>query len=110
MCSESPTLCAGQAKYKEGGKLMALSKEKTAEIIKTYGKNANDSGSPAVQIALLTEQIINLTEHFKANKKDNNSRRGLFVAVGKRRSLLDYLNRTDRETYIKLITSLGIRK
>lgn len=89
---------------------MALTKEKVAEIVKQYGKNANDSGSPAVQIALLTEQIIKLTEHFKANKKDHNSRRGLLIAVGKRRSLLDYLNRTDRDAYIKLITSLGIRK
>ncbi|MFA5421515.1 MAG: 30S ribosomal protein S15 [Bacilli bacterium] len=89
---------------------MALSKEKVAEIVLKYGKNASDSGSPAVQIALLTEQIINLTEHLKANKKDHHCRRGLLIAVGKRRSLLDYLNRTDRDAYIKLIADLGIRK
>ncbi|NCA96698.1 MAG: 30S ribosomal protein S15 [Bacteroidia bacterium] len=89
---------------------MALSKERVAEIVKQYGKNASDSGSPAVQIALLTEQIVSLTEHLKANKKDHHSRRGLLIAVGKRRSLLDYLNRTDRDAYIKLITNLGIRK
>ena len=89
---------------------MALSKERVAELIKEYGKNANDSGSPAVQIALLTEQITNLTAHLKANKKDHHSRRGLLITVGKRRSLLYYLNRTDRDAYIKLIASLGIRK
>jgi len=89
---------------------MALSKEKVAELVKTYGKNANDSGSTAVQIALITEQINNLTAHLKANKKDHHSRRGLLVLVGKRRSLLDYLDRTDREAYIKLIASLSIRK
>jgi small subunit ribosomal protein S15 len=95
---------------KKEEKDMALSKERVAELIKEYGKNANDSGSPAVQIALLTEKIIDLTAHLKANKKDHHSRRGLLIAVGKRRNLLDYLNRTDRDAYIKLIASLGIRK
>ena len=81
-----------------------------AELVKESGKNASDFGSPAFHIALLTEQILKLSEHLKANKKDHHSRRGLLIAVGKRRSLLDYLNRTDRDAYIKLIASLGIRK
>ena len=87
-----------------------LSKERTAEIVKKYGKNEKDTGSVEVQIALLTEQINELTKHLKKNKKDASGRRGLFVLVGKRRGLLDYLNRTDRDAYIKLITELKIRK
>lgn len=89
---------------------MALSKEKTAEIVKKYGKNDKDTGSVEVQIALLTVQINELTKHLKANKKDASGRRGLFVLVGKRRGLLDYLNRTDRDAYVKLLNSLEIRK
>ena len=89
---------------------MALSKEKQAELVKKFGKNENDTGSIEVQIALLTEQINALTAHLKANKKDASGRRGLFVLVGQRRGLLDYLNRTDRDAYIKLITELKIRK
>lgn len=89
---------------------MALSKDKTAELVKKYGKSEKDTGSVEVQIALLTEQINQLTKHLKANKKDASGRRGLFVLVGKRRGLLDYLNRTDREAYIKLLAALEIRK
>ncbi len=89
---------------------MALSKEKINEIVKQYGKNEKDTGSVEVQIALLTEQINELTKHLKANKKDASGRRGLFVLVGKRRGLLDYLNRTDRDAYVKLLNSLAIRK
>lgn len=89
---------------------MALSKERTAEIVKQYGENEKDTGSVKVQIALLTEQINDLTAHLKANKKDASGRRGLFVLVGKRRGLLDYLNRTDRDGYIKLLAELKIRK
>ena len=89
---------------------MALSKERTAEIVKKFGKGENDTGSVEVQIALLTEQINALTEHLRNNKKDASGRRGLFVLVGKRRGLLDYLNRTDRDAYIKLISDLKIRK
>ncbi len=89
---------------------MALSKAKKAEIVKKYGKNAKDSGSVEVQIALLTEQINELTRHLKANKKDASGRRGLFVLVGQRRGLLDYLNRTDRDAYAKLLADLKIRK
>lgn len=89
---------------------MALSKDKTAELVKKYGKNEKDTGSVEVQIALLTEQINQLTKHLKANKKDASGRRGLFVLVGKRRGLLDYLNRIDREAYVKLLAALEIRK
>ncbi|MCQ2792807.1 MAG: 30S ribosomal protein S15 [Bacilli bacterium] len=89
---------------------MALSKDKIAEVVKKYGKNDKDTGSVEVQIALLTEQINELTRHLKANKKDASGRRGLFVLVGKRRGLLDYLNRTDRDAYVKLLTALEIRK
>jgi small subunit ribosomal protein S15 len=89
---------------------MALSKERTAEIVKKFGKDEKDSGSIEVQIALLTEQINDLTKHLKANKKDASGRRGLFVLVGKRRGLLDYLAREDRDAYIKLIAELNIRK
>lgn len=87
-----------------------LSKAKTAEIVKKFGKDEKDTGSVEVQIALLTEQINELTKHLKNNKKDASGRRGLFVLVGKRRGLLDYLNRTDRDSYIKLLTALEIRK
>lgn len=89
---------------------MALSKERTAEIVKKFGKDEKDTGSVEVQIALLTEQINDLTKHLKANKKDASGRRGLFVLVGKRRGLLDYLAREDRDAYIRLITTLKIRK
>ena len=87
-----------------------LSKEKVAEIVKKSGKNEKDTGSVEVQIALLTEQINELTKHLKKNKKDASGRRGLFVLVGKRRGLLDYLNRTDRDAYAKLLAELSIRK
>lgn len=87
-----------------------LSKEKVAEIVKKFGKNEKDTGSVEVQIALLTEQINELTKHLKKNKKDASGRRGLFVLVGKRRGLLDYLNRTDRDAYAKLLAELSIRK
>ncbi len=89
---------------------MALSKERVAEIVKKYGKDEKDTGSVQVQIALLTAQINDLTAHLKANKKDASGRRGLFVLVGKRRGLLDYLNREDRDAYVKLLSELKIRK
>ena len=87
-----------------------LSKERTAEIVKNYGKNEKDTGSAQVQIALLTAQINDLTAHLKANKKDASGRRGLFVLVGQRRALLNYLNKTDRDAYVKLLSELKIRK
>lgn len=87
-----------------------LSKERTAEIVKKYGKNEKDTGSVEVQIALLTAQINDLTAHLKANKKDASGRRGLFVLVGKRRGLLDYLKKNDFDGYVRLISELKIRK
>jgi small subunit ribosomal protein S15 len=89
---------------------MAVTKATKEAIIAAYGKNDKDSGRTDVQIALLTERINSLTEHFKAHKKDTNSRRGLLMLVGQRRRLLKYLQRTDLEGYRTLIAKLGIRK
>ncbi len=89
---------------------MALTKEQTSAIIKKFGKNENDSGSVEVQVALLTQQINELTEHLKVHKHDASSRRGLLILVGKRRGLLDYLKSENEEKYVKLINDLGIRK
>nr|WP_058257830.1 30S ribosomal protein S15 [Herbinix luporum] len=89
---------------------MMISKERKAEIIKEFGRTPNDTGSPEVQIALLTERISQLTEHLKANKKDHHSRRGLLKMVGQRRGLLEYLKKTDIEGYRSLIERLGLRK
>ena len=89
---------------------MALSKERKAELVKKFGKDDKDTGSVQVQVALLTEQIKALTEHLKKNHKDAASKRGLMILVGQRRSLLNYLARTDRDAYVKLIVSLGLRK
>ncbi len=86
------------------------SKERKAEIIKEFGKNEQDTGSPAVQIALLTERIRELTEHLKVNPKDHHSRRGLFMLVGQRRGMLDYVMKNDINEYRELISKLGIRK
>ncbi len=87
-----------------------VSKERKAEIIKEYGRSENDTGSPEVQIALLTARINDLTEHFKNNPKDHHSRRGLLKMVGQRRGLLAYLRRIDIERYRTLIERLGLRK
>ena len=87
-----------------------MTTERKAEIIKEYGRTPNDTGSPEVQVALLTERINVLTEHLKENKKDHHSRRGLLKMVGKRRGLLDYLKKNDLEGYRALIARLGIRK
>ncbi len=87
-----------------------ITKEQKAEIIAKYGKNPQDTGSPEVQVALLTERINQLTEHLKANPKDNHSRRGLFMMVGQRRGMLDYLKSKDINAYRELIAKLGIRK
>ena len=89
---------------------MALSKERKAEIVAEFGKNPQDTGSPEVQIALLTERIRELTEHLKVHQKDHHSRRGLFMLVGQRRGLLDYVKKNDIEEYRTLIDRLGIRK
>lgn len=87
-----------------------ISKEKKAEIIANYGRKAGDTGSPEVQIALLTERIRELTEHLKVNQKDHHSRRGLLKMVGQRRNLLAYLKKKDLEGYRALIEKLGLRK
>ena len=87
-----------------------ISKEKKAELIKTYGRTPDDTGSPEVQIAILTVRIQELTEHLKTHQKDHHSRRGLLKMVGQRRGLLDYLKKTDLEGYRSLIEKLGIRK
>ena len=89
---------------------MVLDVEKTKEIVEQFRLHDTDTGSPEVQIALLTERINYLTEHFKAHKKDHHSRQGLLKLVSLRRSLLDYLKRHDTERYRTLITQLGIRK
>ena len=87
-----------------------ISKEKKAELIKEYGRTPEDTGSPEVQIAILTTRIQELTEHLKVNQKDHHSRTGLFKMIGKRRGLLEYLKRTDLVGYRNLIERLGIRK
>ncbi|NLJ96189.1 MAG: 30S ribosomal protein S15 [Clostridiales bacterium] len=87
-----------------------ISKERKAEIIKEYGRTPEDTGSPEVQIALLTVRIVELTEHLKVNKKDHHSRRGLLKMVGQRRGLLEYLKKKDINGYRQLIERLGLRK
>ncbi len=87
-----------------------ITKEKKAEIIANYGRTAQDTGSPEVQVALLTERINELTEHLKSNQNDHHSRRGLLKMVGQRRGLLEYLKKSDLEGYRKLIEKLGLRK
>lgn len=87
-----------------------ISKEKKAEIIAAYGRNPQDTGSPEVQVAILTERINELTEHLKVNQKDHHSRRGLLKMVGKRRALLEYLKKDDIDAYRTLIERLGLRK
>ncbi|NMC26849.1 MAG: 30S ribosomal protein S15 [Syntrophomonadaceae bacterium] len=89
---------------------MALSSEKKQEIIKAFQVHENDTGSPEVQIAILTDRINYLNEHLKANKKDHHSRRGLLKMVGQRRSLLDYLKNNDFDRYRNIVTRLGLRR
>ena len=89
---------------------MALTAEKKAEIVKDYQLGENDTGSPEVQVALLTENINTLQEHFRANSKDHHSRRGLIRMVNQRRKLLDYLREKDAERYKTLIGRLGLRR
>ena len=87
-----------------------LTPERKTEIIANYRREANDTGSPEVQVALLTEKIRYLTEHFQTHKKDHHSRRGLLAMVSQRRRLLDYLNRQDSQRYRELIGRLEIRR
>ncbi len=89
---------------------MSITQERKAELIKEFGKSDNDSGSAAVQVAILSERIRNLTEHLKSHKKDFGSRRGLLTMVGQRRSLLDYIKARNQDAYKSLIEKLGLRR
>ncbi len=89
---------------------MSITAERKQTLVKDFAQSAGDTGSPEVQIAILTERIVNLTEHFKTHKKDNHSRRGLLKMVSKRRRLLDYLKRKDQSRYEETIKRLGLRK
>ncbi len=88
---------------------MSISAERKTALISEYAVNDGDTGSPEVQVAILSERIANLTEHFKVHKKDKHSRRGLLMLVSRRRRLLDYLKRNDRDRYAALIGNLGLR-
>ena len=87
-----------------------ISAQQKSEIVKEHSRGTNDTGSPEVQVALLTSKIIDLTEHFKVHNHDFHSRQGLLRMVSKRRKMLDYLKRKDAQRYISLITKLGLRK
>jgi small subunit ribosomal protein S15 len=89
---------------------MSITQERKDALVKEHGRGQGDTGSTEVQVAILTERIRNLTEHFKTHAKDNHSRRGLLMLVNKRRSLLDYLRRKDGQRYLDLIAKLGLRK
>lgn len=89
---------------------MAVTKDRKTELIDTYRRQANDTGSPEVQIALLTERITQLTEHLRTHMKDHASRRGLLMMVSKRSGLLNYLRNIDRSRYLTVINKLGLRK
>ena len=89
---------------------MTITAERKEALIKEHARAEGDTGSPEVQVAILTERIKNLTEHFKGHAKDNHSRRGLLMMVNKRRSLLDYLRKTEGDRYLALIAKLGLRK
>ena len=88
---------------------LSITKERTAELVAEFGANEHDTGNPDVQVAILSERIRNLTEHLKTHKKDNHSRRGLMMLIGKRRGLLKYIKERDIERYRALIKKLGIR-
>ena len=94
----------------ERKKIMALTKEEKAKIVKDFGKNSNDTGSTEVQIAILTKEINNLTDHLKEHIHDHHSRRGLLMKVGQRRSLLNYLAKKDVTKYREVVKKLGLRK
>ena len=87
----------------------SISREKTAELVKEFGKGEGDSGSAEVQVAILSERIRNLTEHLKVHKKDNHTRRGLMMLIGKRRGMLKYIKNRNIDEYRELIKKLGIR-
>lgn len=89
---------------------MSITAERKEQLIKDFATAANDTGSPEVQIAVLSERINNLTEHFKTHKKDHHSRRGLLMLVSRRRSLLEYIKKNDAKRYSAIISRLGLRK
>ena len=89
---------------------MSITQERKSALVSEHGKKSGDTGSPEVQVAILTERIVNLTEHFKTHKKDNHSRRGLLKLVSQRRRLLDYLKAKDAGRYTSLIEKLGLRR
>ncbi|MFP3943782.1 MAG: 30S ribosomal protein S15 [Alphaproteobacteria bacterium] len=89
---------------------MSITPERKSELVREYGRGEGDTGSPEVQVAILTERIVNLTGHFQGHKKDNHSRRGLLKMVSKRRRLLDYLKARDQARYQTLIGQLGLRR
>jgi len=89
---------------------MSITADRKQELIKEYSRAEADTGSPEVQVAILSERIVNLTEHMKANHKDYHSRRGLLMMVGRRRRLLDYLKRKDQARYEAVVKSLGLRR
>ena len=89
---------------------MSITAERKQELIKEHGRGKDDTGSPEVQVAILTQRIQNLTQHFKTHAKDNHSRRGLLMLVNQRRSLLDYLRHKDEQRYTDIIAKLGLRK
>jgi small subunit ribosomal protein S15 len=92
------------------GSAMSITAERKSALINEFAQKSGDTGSPEVQVAILTERITNLTEHFKSHAKDNHSRRGLLKLVSQRRSLLDYLKKKDESRYRSLIERLGIRR
>ena len=102
--------CPGAPRNDIPRRTVPLAADVKQSIIAEYATHEGDTGSPEVQVAILTERIVNLTEHFKTHAKDNHSRRGLLMLVNKRRSLLDYLKRKDIDRYAELIKKLGIRK
>jgi small subunit ribosomal protein S15 len=89
---------------------MSITQERKEALVTEHARGSGDTGSPEVQVAILTERIVNLTEHFKTHAKDNHSRRGLLMLVNKRRALLDYLRKKDEARYLDLIGKLGLRK
>ena len=89
---------------------MSITAERKQEVLKEFAKGANDTGSPEVQIALLSERIKNLTEHLQSHDKDFHSRRGLLVMVGQRRRLLDYLKKKNNQRYVDIVAKLGLRR
>ena len=89
---------------------MSITAERKDALIKEHGRGSGDTGSPEVQVAILTERINNLTQHFKGHAKDNHSSRGLLMMVNQRRSLLDYLRKKEEQRYLDLIAKLGLRK